>query len=604
MKFRKFLVLLLTAGLFFGIATLAHAEDPPPGQGGFKPMPVRAGKLGTDPSTGEVIQAELAANEEPASATSETAPVIKQDKTGPISLQLAGSSTHSARGALNPRSLLLGQSAPGGISAAASTYIKIEDFENGFPNTGWTRTGNHLWDDVGCQPVDPDTGGSRSAWPATDVADPCVGDDYPANTNASITYGPFSLTNAKSASLDFFFKLDSESDGICNPISNCDYLFWGASINGVNFYGNFSAGTYTTGPFITGYNFVSFDLNNVFTLGNLAGQPQVWIRFAFVSNANGTTGQGPFLDLISLRKNNDTRIFLTNENFEVTEFPNSAWESFDLDGPTNGEFFWDDVMVGQGGFNCIPRSGNWSLWPADGGTNALNSCGGANYANNMKSWIVHGPFSLAGASEAWVDFYFRNQSEPNFDFLFWGASTNGIQFFGPNGLSGNYTSGPQGNGYNLMRFNLSNVFTLGDLRGKPAVWLTFIFESDNDTTDKGPFIDDVSVVVERAVSGTVYLPVVIKSPPPTIPKTNLFINNQTGKLIFSYRVFNPKLNGAPIPDIVCTNIPAGATNFNCNATFDSGTYKVSSTNQCNPSTTSGQVTFKPGNDVRLVRCVN
>ncbi|MCL4302244.1 MAG: hypothetical protein KJ077_41535 [Anaerolineae bacterium] len=593
MRLHKFWALLLTGSLFFSLATLASADDPPSGEGSFEPMPIRPGKLVVDPSTGDVIQAEVAGSGEPASANQETAPVTKQDTTGPVSLQLAGGGTYETGGTLNPGDLLLGRPAPGGINAAASTFIKIEDFETGFPNAGWTRTGN-LWDDVNCHAVS----GSRAAWPATDVVDPCPGNNYPAGTSARMVYGPFNLADAKSASLDFFFRMDSESDGICNPIANCDYLFVGASTDNLTFFGDFHAGSYTSGPFTDGYNFISFDLKN------FIGQPQVWIRFTFVSNLNGVTGQGPFIDLISLRKNTDTRVFLTNENFEVTEFPNSAWESFDLDGPTNGETYWDDVRLGQGGFNCIPRSGNWSLWPADGGNNALNSCAGVNYANNMKSWIVHGPFSLVGASEAWVDFYYRNQSEENFDFLLWGASVNGSNFFGPGGVSGTQINGPQGNGYNLMRLNLSNVFTLGDLRGQPAVWLVFIFQSDATNTNKGPFIDDVSVVVERAISGLVYLPVVIKNPPPTTIKTSLFINNRTGGVVASYRVFSPKLNGAPIPDVICTNIPAGATSFNCNAIFDTGTYKVSSTNTCNPPTTSGQVTFKPGNDVRVVRCIN
>ncbi|MBE7553020.1 MAG: hypothetical protein HS126_18260 [Anaerolineales bacterium] len=599
MRLHKFWALLLTGSLFFSLATLANADDPPPGEGSFEPMPIRPGKLVVDPSTGDVIQVELAGSGEPVSANQETAPVIKQDKIPPVSLQLAESSTHAAAGELNPNDLLLGHAAPGGINAAASTFIRTDDFESATFPAAWVLAGNHQWGVANCFPVS----GTRSIWPATDVADPCA-DNYPANTSAGMTFGPFSLADAKSASLDFYFRLDSQSDGVCNnPDTDCDYLFWGASTNGSQFFGNFSAGTYTSGPFINGYNFVSFDLSNVLTLGNLTGKSQVWIRFAFVTNGDGVTGKGPFLDLISLRKNTDTRVFLTNENFEVTEFPNSAWESFDLDGPANGESFWDDVQFGQGGFNCIPRSGNWSLWPADGGNNALNSCAGANYANNMQSWIVHGPFNLTGASEAWVDFYVRSQIQPG-DFLYWTASINGFNFFGPNPINGNYTSGPQGNGYNLLRFNLNNVFTLGDLRGKPAVWLAFIFESNATGTDKGPFIDDVSVVVEKAITGLVYLPVVIKSPPPTTPKTNLFITNQTGGVITSYRVFSPRLNGAPIPDIVCTNIPTGATNFNCNATFDAGTYKVSSTNTCNPPTTSGQVTFKPGNDVRLVRCIN
>ena len=139
------------------------------------------------------------------------------------------------------------------------------------------------------------------------------------------------------------------------------------------------------------------------------------------------------------------------------------------------------------------------MWPADDGANGLDPCKPSPdvYPNDMISFLIHGPFDLTGASEAWVDFNFRNMSEPSYDFFCWGASVNGYQFYGPACNSGAYIFGPHRNGYNLMRFNLANVNTLGDLRGAPDVWLAFIFASDYSYGYQGPFLDDVRVAVER-----------------------------------------------------------------------------------------------------------
>ncbi len=612
MKLYKNLAILLAAALLFGLASTTNIGSPTPagaspsGKGGFGPVPIQAGRLTVDSSTGNIIQAELAQNNEslaPATSVEEITPVVKHDEPASTPLELAEVGGKTLKiipdSAIAAHDLLIGNPAQSDltgqeISAASSTLIKLEDFEGSFPTGLWTRSGTHQWDAVNCFPVE----GSRSVWPAANVENPCSGTNYPNNMDSLLKYGPFSLADAQSASLDFFFRMVSES---CTPITACDFLFWGASTNGTNFIGDFAAGTHISGPFGNGYNFASLDLSY------LAGESQVWVGFAFVSD-DSVAAQGPFIDLVSLRKNSDTRVYLTDETFEVAEFPNPAWESLDLDGLANGEYYWDDVSTTQGPY-CPPYSGNWSMWPADEGANGLNPCAGDDYANDMNSWLIHGPFSLAGASEAWVDFYFRNQSEPGYDFLFWGASSNGFDFYGPPGNTGTYVQGPHNNGYNLMRLNLGNVPGLGDLRGQPTVWLAFIFESDSSNIIggppfQGPFIDDVSVVVERTSVTGVFLPIVLKGPESTIPKTNLFINNQTGGVITNYKVLNPKLNGAPIPDIICANIPAGATRFDCHATFDTGPYQVSSTNTCNPPTTTGQVTFKPGDDVRLIRCLS
>jgi hypothetical protein len=73
-------------------------------------------------------------------------------------------------------------------------------------------------------------------------------------------YGPFSLVNATAAELDFKLWINSELsyDGVCRM----------ASIDGSSF-----SGTCTTGN-SSGWIDKTLDLTNVYSLGDLRGQPQ------------------------------------------------------------------------------------------------------------------------------------------------------------------------------------------------------------------------------------------------------------------------------------------------------------------------------------------
>jgi hypothetical protein len=605
MNNRRILAVLLFAALLFGLASIASADDPPkptndlptptsvpfPPKGSFEPVSIQVAEDFLNPATASVTHLELAKDKQalvPAAPPPNASPPVKGSfAPGPTveghfdgeTFQILPNTTD-----VMPRGGASGQE----ISAASSTFIKTESFELAFPNN-WvlidsdgTTNGQYLWGDVPCFPIE--SSGSWSGWPADRGADgldlspsDCDTVTYPNNMDSWLIYGPFSLADAQSASLDFYYRIVSES--------GFDGLIWWASTDGTHFHGYGISGTYTSGPFNNGYNFNSFDLTNVPTLGDLSGQSQVWIAFTFRSDVSNTA-QGPFLDLISLRKNTDARTYLTNENFDVIDFPNQFWESFDRDGPANGDYRWDDV-------NCFARSDGWSMWPADNGANAVNVCTGADYPNNTRSWLLHGPFSLAGASEAWVDFYFRNESEQGFDFFAWMASKDGANFSGF-GTSGTHTGGPGGNGYNLMRFDLSDAGSLGDLRGESEVWLAFVFESDGSFTGQGPFIDDVSVVVERPGGSRTFLPLVMKAPA-GVSLTHLYVKNETTGAV-SYTVKN-----TPQGNITCSNIAAGATVL-CGS-FTPGPYEVTvSTAQCGSN--SGEVYFAAGNVTRAVRCVS
>ncbi len=163
----------------------------------------------------------------------------------------------------------------------AWVIIKSEDFEGAFPNE-WTLYGDPTWDDENYRAH----GGSWSGY--------CVGSTvsppgpYPPDARSWMVYGPFSLSGALDAKADFYRWMDVE-DGY-------DYFYWGASIDGQYFYG------YADTSSNTSWQFESFDLKNVPTLGNLCGQSQVWIGFLFESDYSNEE-EGVYIDDIVLQKN-------------------------------------------------------------------------------------------------------------------------------------------------------------------------------------------------------------------------------------------------------------------------------------------------------------
>ncbi|MGC8960304.1 MAG: hypothetical protein ACP5OO_11070 [Chloroflexia bacterium] len=80
--------------------------------------------------------------------------------------------------------------------------------------------------------------------------------------------------------------LQDPTDGVCRV----------ASINGADFYGYCISGN--SGGWIDR----ELDLTNVPTLGNLLGQPQVWIALVFSSDSSINYSEGAHVDNILLRK--------------------------------------------------------------------------------------------------------------------------------------------------------------------------------------------------------------------------------------------------------------------------------------------------------------
>jgi serine protease AprX len=161
--------------------------------------------------------------------------------------------------------------------------IKSEDFEGTFPGS-WDVSdnnsigGSYYWGKRTCRPSGG--GGDGSFLPC--------GNDYPNNVEGWMVYGPFSLADAGDAELTFKLWLDVEYD--------YDVVFRGASIDGYVYYG-WSATGYSAGWVDS-----ELDLTMVPTLGDLTGEPDVWIALVFFSDSSTAKPEGAYVDDILLHK--------------------------------------------------------------------------------------------------------------------------------------------------------------------------------------------------------------------------------------------------------------------------------------------------------------
>jgi PKD repeat protein len=176
--------------------------------------------------------------------------------------------------------LLLQESLP-----ASWVTIMNENFEGEFPSGSWQVLDDPTWAADNFKPHS----GSKSAWCArggSSGLEPAT-NDYPNNMDAWIIYGPFDLSDAFDAELIFQLWLKSEFE--------YDYIYWFASVDGTNFYGDRSSGN------SNGWVEKKFDFKSVYNLGNLCGKSEVWIAFNFESDSS-INDEGAFIDDIILRK--------------------------------------------------------------------------------------------------------------------------------------------------------------------------------------------------------------------------------------------------------------------------------------------------------------
>lgn len=166
---------------------------------------------------------------------------------------------------------------------------------------------------------------------------------------------------------------------------------------------------------------------------------------------------------------------IMTEGFEST-FPHGAWTSYDNDGATNGEYFWATTSTAA-------HSGSFSAWPAKGGANGVDPSS-ASYPNSADSWLVYGPIDLSSYTAAKLQFQYSNKSESGADFFGWYASADNITYTGAT------TSGDSA-GW------VSQTLDITPYAGDSSVWIAFNFTSDAANVDIGPFVDDISLSVNK-----------------------------------------------------------------------------------------------------------
>jgi hypothetical protein len=144
--------------------------------------------------------------------------------------------------------------------------------------------------------------------------------------------------------------------------------------------------------------------------------------------------------------------------------------------------------------------GSYSCWHANTGAGAVKPP--ADYPNNQNAGMIYGPFDLRGATSARVAFHHWTKTEWEYDTLFYGASSDGVNFWGYR-LWGNWTS-ERGctDGWCYREFDLA------DWLGLSEVYFAFAFESDEGVTDAGSFVDSISIdkapppVLRKPADGT------------------------------------------------------------------------------------------------------
>ncbi len=177
-------------------------------------------------------------------------------------------------------------------------------------------------------------------------------------------------------------------------------------------------------------------------------------------------------------------VTILSEDFE-DPFP-GAWNVAD-DQPGYGEYYW-------GKRNCRPYQGGYSGWAVGGGANGASLGCGNHYPDNAKSWMIYGPFSLAGATAGDLSFKLWINSEQNYDAVCRFASIDGSNF------SGTCTSGDSA-GWIDRVLDLEDVYSLGNLMGRSQVWVALRFVSDDSLNyAEGGYVDNI--VLRKYVSAS------------------------------------------------------------------------------------------------------
>lgn len=165
----------------------------------------------------------------------------------------------------------------------------------------------------------------------------------------------------------------------------------------------------------------------------------------------------------------------------LTEWQTVMSEGFEFNFPGSGWVLSGETTWGRDTFRH--SQGSASCWCASSRLSPPGPC-----PNHMNAHMTYGPFSLEGADSANFAFDRYLKSQPSHDDFTWQVSVDSLNFHGQ-AVSGDSAS------WIRESIDLRNVPGLGDVCGKPKVWISFGFTSDDsagDTVaDEGAYVDDV-----------------------------------------------------------------------------------------------------------------
>jgi hypothetical protein len=174
------------------------------------------------------------------------------------------------------------------ITGTGWRKIMVEDFEGDFPPPDWavfddstTDGGEYFWGKRECKALS----GSHSLWAGgggLDGGSLACTDNYANNLSTWLGYGPVDLRQVTDAELQFALWADLEAEGL----NVRDTVAWMASLDGLRFWGLQTSGL------TVGWIPESLNLTSVPTLGNVTGEPAVYLSWLFKSDASNPTAYG------------------------------------------------------------------------------------------------------------------------------------------------------------------------------------------------------------------------------------------------------------------------------------------------------------------------
>jgi hypothetical protein len=168
--------------------------------------------------------------------------------------------------------------------------------------------------------------------------------------------------------------------------------------------------------------------------------------------------------------------------------------------------------------DCKPFAGSSSGWGVGGASSGSALGCGSSYPNNVDTWMVYGPLSLADATAADLSFQLWLNSEMNWDWVCRLASIDNVNYFGT------CTTGDTA-GWVSRMLDLGIVDTLGNLMGQPQVWIALTFSSDGTINyPEGGHVDNI--LLRKCSSGSC-----VSSPAVPDPANKLMVEVASSKTI-------------------------------------------------------------------------